>query len=90
MRLQGPDTNIIQFKDILRGFAEKILNWNCEVNQGNFAMFKKLSGFESASLIAEMKQEIGEHLQSLENEFKKYFPNLEEMSKVFLEIHFPQ
>ena len=82
LRLQGPDTNILQLGDILRGFIEKIHNWNPRVNQENFAMFENLSNFEScfSSLI---KQEITEHLQSLENEFKKYFPDLEEGSDVF-------
>ena len=46
-------------------------------------MFEKLSGFESACLNAKMKQEISEHLKSLENKFKKYFSDLEEVSKVF-------
>ena len=50
-------------------------------------MFEKLSGFESASLNAKMKQEISEHLQSLENEFKKYFPDLK---KVFPRNPFSQ
>ena len=82
LRLQGPDTNIIQFRDILRGFVEKMHNWNCKVNQGNFAMFEKLSQFESVSLNAQIKQKISEHLQLLKNAFKKYFPDLEEVSKL--------
>ena len=39
-------------------------------------MFENLSKFESG-LISLIKQEIIEHLQSLENEFEKYFPDLE-------------
>ena len=83
LRLQGPDTNILQFRDILNGFVEKIQNWNRRVKQGNFAMFEKLSGFESAGLSAQIKQEIREHLLTLENEFKKYFPDLAEGFEVF-------
>ena len=82
LRLQGPDTNILQFGNILRGFIEKIHNWNRRVNQENFAMFETLSKFESG-LSSLIKQEITEHLQSLKNEFEKYFPNLEEGSDVF-------
>ena len=81
-RLQGPDTNILQFVDILHGFIEKIHNWNRRVNQKNFAMFENLSNFESG-LSSLIKQEITEHLQSLENEFEKYFPDLKEGSDVF-------
>ena len=83
MRLQGPDTNILQFGDILRGFIEKIHNWNRRVNQENFAMFENLSKLESG-ICSLIKQEITEHLQSLENEFEKYFPDLEKGSDVFL------
>ena len=82
LRLQGPDTNTLQFGDILRGFIEKIDNWKRRVNQENFAMFENLSNFESG-LSSLIKQEITEHLQSLENEFEKYFPDLEEGSDVF-------
>ena len=84
MRLQGPDTNIIQFRDILRGFVEKIHNWNCEVNQENFITFKNYLDLNLLCLNAQIKQEITEHLQSLENEFKKFFLDLEKVSKVFL------
>ena len=82
LRLQGRNTNILQFGDILRGFKEKIHHWNRRVNQENFAMFENLSKFESG-LRSLVKQEISEHFQSLENEFEKYFPDLEEGSDVF-------
>ena len=72
----------------MRGFIEKIHNWNRRVNQENFAMFENLSNFEYG-LSSLTKQKITEHLQSLENNFEKYFPDLEEGSDVFLEIHFP-
>ena len=55
LRLQEPDTNIFQFRDILNGFVEKIQNWNRRVKQGNLAMFEKLSGLESTGLRAQIK-----------------------------------
>ena len=70
LRLQGPDTNIIHFKDVLSGLVEKIQNWNGKVNQGNFAMFEKLSEFEADCLSVQIKQEISEHLRSLEKDFR--------------------
>ena len=78
MRLQGPDTNIIQFKDILSGLVEKIQNWNQKDNQGNFAIFEKFSEFEADGLSAQVKQGISEHLRSLEKKFQSYFPDLDE------------
>ena len=57
---------------------EKIQNWNRKVNRGNFAIFKKLFEFEADGLGAQVKQEISEHLRSLEKEFQRYFPDLDE------------
>ena len=78
LRLQRSDTNIIQFKDVLSGLVEKIQNWNRKVNQDNFAMFEKFSEFEADSLSVQIKQEFSEHLRSLEKEFQRYFPDLDE------------
>ena len=41
-------------------------------------MFEKLSEFKADSLSVKLKQEISEHLRSLEKEFQKYFPDLDE------------
>ena len=82
MILQGPDTNILQLGDIFRGFIEKIHNWNRRVNQESFAVFENRSKLESGLSLL-IKQETTEHLQSLKNEFEKYFPDLEEGSDVF-------
>ena len=35
LRLPGPDSNIIQFKNVLSDLVEKIQNWNRKVSQGN-------------------------------------------------------
>ena len=55
LRLQGPDTNIVQFKNVLSGLKGKIQNWNRKVSQSNFAMFEKFSEFEADSLSAQKK-----------------------------------
>ena len=83
LRLQGPNTNILQFKDALCGLVEKIQNWNRKVNQGNFAMFENLSRFEPSGISAQTQLDISEHLQSLEREFWKYFPDLAEGVETF-------
>ena len=78
LRLQGPNTNILQFKDVLCGLVEKIQNWNQKVNQGNFAIFENLSRFEPSGISAQTQLDISEHLQLLKREFRKYFPDLAE------------
>ena len=76
LRLQRFNTNILQFKDVFCGLVEKIQNWNQKVNQGNFAMFENLSRFKPSGISAQTQLDISEHLQSLEREFRKYFPDL--------------
>ena len=83
LRVQGPDANIIQFKDVLSDLVEKTQNWNRKVNQGNFARFEKLSEFKADSLGAQTKQKISEHLRPLEKEFQRYFPDLNEWFLTF-------
>ena len=46
-------------------------------------MFEKLSKFEADSLRAQIKQEISEHLRSLEKEFQRYFPDFDERFVTF-------
>jgi len=49
LRLQGDETNILQFKDILCGLVDKMKNWKRKVSQGNFAMFENLFQFRRLS-----------------------------------------
>ena len=42
MKMQGRDTYIMKFLDILRAFVAKIQNWRHKVNSGNAALFEKL------------------------------------------------
>ena len=67
LRLQGPNTNILQFKDVLCGLVEKIQNWNRKVNQGNFAMFENLSRFEPSGISVQTQLDISEQYRLKEN-----------------------
>ena len=46
-------------------------------------MFENLSRFEPSGISAQTQLDISEHLQSLEKEFRKYFPDLAEGVETF-------
>ena len=79
MKLQGRETHVLLFQDSLRAFVSKLQNWRRKTNLGNIAMFEKLCGVmdESPNQLDQfLKDEIIEHLQSLEKEVERYFPEL--------------
>lgn len=81
LKLQGKETHIIQFQDNFRAFVTKLQNWRRKVNLGNITMFEKLCGVVEESedeLDDNLKEEITGHLESLEKEFQRYFPELTE------------
>ena len=43
LKMQGPETNIIKFKDTLTAFLEKLKNWISKSEAGNLAMFERVS-----------------------------------------------
>lgn len=81
LKLQGRETHVLLFQDNLRAFISKLQNWRRKVNLGNIAMFEKLCGVMDESegeLDQFLKDEITGHLESLEEEFQQYFPELTE------------
>ena len=75
LRIQGRGTHVLSFQDSLRAFFP---NWRRKTKLGNIAMFEKLCGVTVESQIQLdqfLKDEITEHLQSLEKEFECYFPD---------------
>ena len=75
LKLHGKNTNIIQLRDNLKAFVEKLQNWRQKVVDGNIAMFDRLSSYK---IDKQLKALIIEHLQSMEYEFQHYFPELKE------------
>jgi hypothetical protein len=81
LKLQGKDMHIIHFRDNLQTFVSKLGNWRRKANLGNFAMFEHLCTTAEASeagIVENLKEEIGDHLQFLETEMQRYFPELSE------------
>ena len=82
LKMQGKNTNIIQFKDTLKAFMSKLDNWKRKICTNNVAMFEELSSIlkvddEEHVLPSLEKELILQHLEALESEFIKYFPEID-------------
>jgi zinc finger BED domain-containing protein 5/7/8/9 len=81
LKLQGKEMHLIQYRDKLQAFVSKLENWRRKANLGNFAMFEHLCTMAEASergVVENLAEEINGHLQSLEKEIQRYFPELSE------------
>lgn len=77
LSLQGKDTLVIDFVDKIKAFIRRLDNWKRKVAMGNVAMFETVSDvLDERELSHESRDVICEHLQSLEDEFKLYFPEI--------------
>ena len=92
LKLQGKDTNIIQLNDNVKAFVSKLKNWQQKVHIGNIAMFFRLSSVscieETGEEFEDLKKLIVTHLQSMECEFQRYFPELEEQEAILVQNPF--
>ncbi|CAK1592459.1 unnamed protein product [Parnassius mnemosyne] len=82
LKLQGGDSNIINHRDAITVFTEKLLLWKRKILADNYSCFPKLYAITEDKCFMEFfcesdtKTEISNHLQHLSDEFKRYFPNL--------------
>jgi hypothetical protein len=77
VKLQGRQSNIIIQCDVIKAFMAKVSLWRRKINTGNTFMFDKLSEIlDEDSSNEDLKHEINEHLTTLENEFNRYFPEI--------------
>ena len=82
LKMQGKNTNIIQFKNTLKAFMSKLDNWKRKVSTNNVAMFKELSSIlkvdDKEHVLPNLEKELFlHHLEALDSEFIKYFPEID-------------
>lgn len=81
-QMQGRHTNIVKFTDALKAFLCKLKLWGTKVASGNFSMFESVSSIlepedkESITITEYVQSSIKSHLDSLEAEFERYFPEV--------------
>ena len=71
--MQGRKENILTSTDKISAFKEKSLFWSNKVQGGCYAMFEKFCSLEKCSDVSPL---IIEHLEMLERNVEKYFPDI--------------
>lgn len=79
--MQGKCTNIIKYVDYLSAFKNKIQNWKRKIKLSRCSMFEELSSLfttdnDDETVPESIRTEIVQHLTALEDEFERYFPEI--------------
>ena len=83
-KLQGKNRNRIDDYDVIRSFVLKLQLWKRKIKNYDcspFANFKKITENDLSYKNEKMFCLIEKHLTLLENEFRRYFPDLNEHQK---------
>ena len=72
-KLQGPGSNIIVHTDTINAFVAKLKLWSQRANGDNFASFHRLTEITGDDFEQNLKEDIISDLQNLQNEFERYF-----------------
>jgi len=77
LKLQGKDSNVIAHSGCINGFIAKLALWRKRIGEGAIDAFHNLSvAISDVELHNDLRCVIAEHLCCVEEEFKKYFPDL--------------
>ena len=78
-KLQGPGTNIptvIVHSDAINAFVIKLNLWRQRAKNNNFASFHRLTEITGDDFNKNLKEDIVSHLRNLQDEFERYFPEI--------------
>ena len=75
-KLQSPGTNIIVHSDAINAFVVKLNFWRQRVKNNNFALFYRLTVITEDDFNKNLKEDIISHLRNLQDEFERYFPEI--------------
>ena len=75
-KLQGPGTNIIVHSDAINAFVVKLNLWRQQAKNNNFASFHRLTEITGDNFNKNLKEDIISHLRNLQDEFERYFPEI--------------
>ncbi|XP_063847651.1 SCAN domain-containing protein 3-like [Scylla paramamosain] len=79
LELQGKGSLIIDFVDKIKAFIRKMENWRSKVGMGTLAMLDTVSEIVEECEAATQNL-ITQHLEALEGEFKRYFPDIQSLT----------
>ena len=78
--MQGPGSNVIVHTDDINAFVAKLKLWSQKANNDNFASFHHLTEITGDYFERNLKKDIISHLQNLQNEFERYFSEINSSS----------
>ena len=83
-KLQGPGSNIIVHIDAINAFVAKLKLWRQRANNDNFTSFYRLTEITGDDFEQNLKDIIS-HLQNLQNEFERYFAEIN-ISSILMKV----
>ena len=75
-KMQGPGSNIIVQTDVINTFVAKLNFWIQRAKNDNFVYFHRFAEIATYSFDENLKEDIIDHLQNLQDEFVRYFPEI--------------
>ncbi|XP_072399499.1 protein FAM200B-like [Diabrotica undecimpunctata] len=83
LKLQDEDSNIVTHRDAIKMYIEKLQLWSHKISENpyNYSSFSKVESISEETRFKDiyeglsLKIQISNHLESLIEEFHKYFPN---------------
>ena len=75
-KLQGPRSDIIGHTDAINLFVAKLKLWSQRANNDSFSSFHNLTDITGDDFEQNLKEDIINHLQNLQNEFERYFSKI--------------
>ena len=75
-KLQCPGTNIIVHSDAINAFVVKLNLWRQRAKNNNFASFHRLTEITGDDFNKNLKEDIISHLRNLQDEFERYFSEI--------------
>ena len=75
-KLQGPGTNIIVHSDAINAFVVKLNLWRQRAKNNNFASFHRLTEITGDDFNKNLKEDIISHFSNLQDEFERYFSDI--------------
>ncbi|CAH2001829.1 unnamed protein product [Acanthoscelides obtectus] len=83
LKLQGRNNTIISNYDYIQGFISKLQLWNQKVSSENVISFSHLfEAIKNNILDANLKADIKTHLQALEDEYRRYYRDINSESPI--------
>ena len=79
-KVQVPGSNVIVHTDAINAFVTKLKLWSQQANHDNFASFHHLTEITGDYFEQNLKEDIINYLQNLQNEFEQYFSEINSSS----------